>query len=156
MLRAIRLPGLFGTALLLGACAVVERVQPPSEITPEVRGTGVTTDILVRPRARPAELQTPAPEPEVAAPVPQAGGVIGTTVASLGNPAEAGLWIKTPLVKTEQAGRVRYPDTGKTVAVTLIPLDGPVTAGSQLSLAAMQALGAPLAGLPTVEVLAAV
>ena len=100
-----------------------------------------------------------APEDLVAEPVgagaePQAGGALGTTVASLGNPAEPGLWLKTPLVNREQQGQVRFPQTGQSAEVTLIPLDGPVTAGSQLSLAAMQAIGAPLTGLPTIEVTA--
>ncbi|WP_415402549.1 hypothetical protein [Tateyamaria sp. SN3-11] len=80
-------------------------------------------------------------------------GTLGRTVASLGNAAEPGLWLKTPLVSAEQSGQVYYPETGKTVAVTLIPIDGPASAGSRLSLAAMQALGAPLTGLPEVDVL---
>ncbi|WP_299654025.1 hypothetical protein [uncultured Tateyamaria sp.] len=89
-----------------------------------------------------------ASEPELST------GTLGRTVASLGNAAEPGLWLKTPLVSAEQAGRVYYPDTNRTVDVTLIPIDGPDTAGSRLSLAAMQALGAPLTGLPEVDVFA--
>ena len=87
-------------------------------------------------------------EPEVST------GTLGRTIASLGNAAEPGLWLKTPLVSAEQPGRVYYPDTNTTVDVTLIPIDGPDTAGSRLSLAAMQALGAPLTGLPEVDVFA--
>ncbi|APX11785.1 hypothetical protein [Tateyamaria omphalii] len=79
-------------------------------------------------------------------------GTLGRTVASLGNAAEPGLWLKTPLVSVEQPGRVYYDATNTTVDVTLIPIDGPATAGSRLSLAAMQALGAPLTGLPEVDV----
>ncbi|WP_299549832.1 hypothetical protein [uncultured Tateyamaria sp.] len=81
-------------------------------------------------------------------------GTLGRTVASLGNAAEPGLWLKTPLVSVEQNGRVYYAETNKTVDVTLIPIDGPDTAGSRLSLEAMQALGAPLTGLPDVDVFA--
>jgi len=73
---------------------------------------------------------------------------LGTTIASLGNPAEAGFWIKTPLVSKAGKGRVEYPATGKSVAVDLIPIDGPKTAGSRVSLAALRLLGAPLTGLP--------
>jgi hypothetical protein len=73
---------------------------------------------------------------------------LGTTIASLGNPAEAGFWIKTPLVSKAGKGRVVYPATGKSVAVDLIPIEGPKTAGSSVSLAALRLLGAPLAGLP--------
>ncbi|WP_457650273.1 hypothetical protein [Profundibacter sp.] len=78
------------------------------------------------------------------------GGVrkLGTTIASLGNPAEAGFWIKTPLVSKLGKGRVEYPATGKSVAVDLIPIDGPKAAGSRVSLAALRLLGAPLTGLP--------
>ena len=81
-------------------------------------------------------------------------GTLGRTVASLGNAAEPGLWLKTPLVDAAQPGRVYYPETNTTVDVTLLPIDGPPTAGSRISLAAMQALGAPLTGLPEVDVLA--
>lgn len=76
---------------------------------------------------------------------------LGTTVASLGNPAEAGLWLKTPLVTKRQPGFVTAAD-GTKVAVTLIPVDGAATGGSQLSLQAMQALGVPLTSLPEVAV----
>ncbi len=73
---------------------------------------------------------------------------LGATIASLGNPAEAGFWIKTPLVSKAGKGRVEYPATGKSVAVDLIPIDGPKTAGSRVSLAALRLLGTPLTGLP--------
>ena len=113
--------------------------------------TGATSDILVRPQARPAEQTVKEPD----APVLDAVvGTLGRTVASLGNAAEPGLWLKTPLVQAERSGRVFYPETGKSVAVTLIPIEGPLTAGSRLSLAAMQELGAPLTGLPEVDVFA--
>ncbi|AXX97480.1 hypothetical protein [Profundibacter amoris] len=79
---------------------------------------------------------------------------LGVTIASLGNPAEAGFWIKTPLVNKAGKGRVEYPATGKSVAVDLIPIDGPKTAGSRVSLATLRLLGAPLAGLPELIVFA--
>ena len=146
-----------GVALVLSACAVLQPVPEQGEVSGEAFSDGVTTDILVRPRARPdgfsveaaEELADDAGGAETGAP---ASGPLGTTVASLGNPAEPGLWLKTPLVRKEQSGQVRYPETGKSTQVTLIPLDGPATAGSQLSLSAMQAIGAPLTGLPTIEV----
>lgn len=113
---------------------------------------------------RPADPATGAPveeTPETDVPAPDAAapevsiGTLGRTVASLGNAAEPGLWLKTPLVTVEQPGRVYYEATNSTVDVTLIPIDGPSTAGSRLSLAAMQALGAPLTGLPEVDVFGA-
>ncbi|MGR3659847.1 MAG: hypothetical protein ACU0CA_01490 [Paracoccaceae bacterium] len=79
---------------------------------------------------------------------------VGTTVASLGNAASPGFWIETPLVSKAGEGRVEYGATGKSVAVRLIPIDGPVTAGSRISLAALRVLGAPLAGLVDLVVFA--
>lgn len=81
-----------------------------------------------------------------------AGRALGQTVASLGSPSEPGFWLKTPLVSAQLAGRVRNPATGKSVAVTLIPIDGPATAGSRMSLSAMRALEVGLADLVTVDV----
>lgn len=79
---------------------------------------------------------------------------LGTTVGSLGNPAEPGFWLKTPLVSVATKGRLEYPSSGKSVAVNLIPIDGPKTAGSRVSLAALRLLEAPLAGLPELIVYA--
>lgn len=73
---------------------------------------------------------------------------LGLTVGSLGNPAEPGFWLKTPLVSVASKGRVEYPANGKSVAVDLIPIEGAKTAGSRVSLAALRLLEAPLAGLP--------
>jgi hypothetical protein len=73
-------------------------------------------------------------------------------VASLGNAGEPGLWLKTPLVSAQRQARVHFPKTGQSVAVTLIPIEGPDTAGSRISLAAMQALGAPLTDLIELDV----
>lgn len=98
-----------------------------------------------RPQARPEQI-APVREPEVSV------GTIGRTIASLGNPAEPGLWLKTPLVDTRRQARVHSATSGKSVSVTLIPIDGPRTAGSRMSLAAMQALGVSPADLVEVDV----
>lgn len=60
------------------------------------------------------------------------------------------MWLKTPLVDFERPGQVRY--RGVVVAVTLQPLDLEVGAGSQISVRAMQALGASLSDLVEVSV----
>lgn len=78
--------------------------------------------------------------------------LLGTTVASLGSPSEPGFWLKTPLVKTQTAGRVTNKANGKSSAVTLIPIDGPATGGSRMSLPAMRLIGASLTDLTEVEV----
>ena len=80
------------------------------------------------------------------------GKALGTTVASLGDPAQPGLWIKTPLVKSAAKGRVVYPKNGKAVELDLIPLDGPAGAGSRMSLAALRVVEAPLTDLSEVKV----
>lgn len=82
----------------------------------------------------------------------ESGTELGTTIASLGNVAEQGFWLKTPLVIKEQPGRLVWPDTKASVNVTLMPKQGEKTSGSQISLAAMRALGIPLTSLPELTV----
>lgn len=77
---------------------------------------------------------------------------LGNTIASLGSPTEPGIWMKTPLVKSQVKGRVDYPAKGTSVVVELIPLDASTGAGSQISLAAMRLIEADLTGLPEVKV----
>ena len=92
---------------------------------------------------------------EAAAPAAPAAAVaksLGTTVASLGSPTEPGFWLKTPLVKSETKGRVTNKANGKSSAVTLIPIDGPATGGSRLSLPVMRVIGASVTDLTEVEV----
>ena len=84
--------------------------------------------------------------------VSSAGAVLGETVASLGNPAEQGFWLKTPLVSVETKGVVTDRATGRSASVTLLPIDGPATAGSRISLAALRVLEAPLTALVTLSV----
>ncbi len=158
----------FGLAGCDGAFSngVGPRVAPPEVVT------GMHTGL--RPPARPSPLQTAAAKParsahtaeqfdtttneqrsEAVAVAPAGGGrKLGVTVGSLGNPAEPGFWLKTPLVSVAGKGRVEYPVNGKSVAVDLIPIDGPKTAGSRVSLAALRLLGAPLTGLPDLIVYA--
>lgn len=83
-----------------------------------------------------------------------ASGGLGETVVSLGSATEPGLWLKTPLVKAEQPGRVTNPATGQSAEVTLIPIPGPSTAGSRMSLSGLQAIGASLTDLTRVQVTA--
>ncbi len=81
---------------------------------------------------------------------PAAAQALGTTIASLGPPAEPGIWLKTPLVTTLTPGRVEYQ--GKTINIELRPSGGAPGSGSQISLAAMRLLEAPLTSLPEVTV----
>jgi hypothetical protein len=107
---------------------------------------------------------TPQPEPDAALPAPDPveetevapveEGFLGRTIASLGDPNKPGFWIETPLAATAGKGRVTYEKSGRTIKVDLIPIPGEPTAGSRLSLSAMQLLDAPVAGLPEVMVYA--
>ncbi len=169
-----RVIGFIPGIVALAGC-VAAPGQSPS--VGETRGAGISSDI-VRPKSRPegfgALIRAAAPPPPPAArtveqfdttsaeqraaatETPQDVGEkrLGLTIASLGSPTEPGFWLKTPLVKAEIEGRVFYPATGKSVQVTLIPIDGPATAGSRMSLPALRLLEAPLTGLPEVEVFA--
>lgn len=77
---------------------------------------------------------------------------LGDTIVALGPLGRSGLWLRTPLVRSEVKGRVVYAKTGAAANVLLLPLKGVHGAGSQLSLAAMQVLGMPLAELAKIQV----
>lgn len=84
----------------------------------------------------------------------KAGRNLGVTIATLGLLERSGLWLSTPLVTREAPGQVTYVPTGESVAVTLVPSGAASGSGSQLSLAAMQALGIPLTELAEIRVIA--
>ena len=102
------------------------------------------------PRARTvAQFDTTTAQDRAAATAAQPAGEtkLGSTIATLGSPADPGIWLKSPLVKTLTAGRVVYGATGKSVNLELRPSGGDAGSGSQISLPAMRLLDAPLAGL---------
>lgn len=132
-------------------------------------------DGQLRPQSRPGALEAPAPIPAVSAQTPEQfdtttreervaaaavpvdeGGekLLGETVASLGDPTKPGFWLETPLVSKPTTGRVHFAGSGKSAQVDLLPIDGPSTAGSRISLAAMRLVDAPLTDLPTLQVYA--
>lgn len=117
-------------------------------------GTQTQTDAGATVLEAPSSVETgelrPVGRSNEVAPKPAGRGPLGATVASLGNPAEAGLWLKTPLARVQQMGVVTF--NGKRVNVTLIPIEGEASAGSRMSLHAFQALGAPLTDLVEVNV----
>lgn len=96
----------------------------------------------LRPMVRPSAEEDLPPD-DGPQPVRDAGG---ETIASLGDPSEPGLWLRTPLVSTERQGRITT-ESGASVAVRLIPIAGATGAGSRISLEAMQALGVSLTDL---------
>lgn len=155
--------GLAMSALFLAACTQMTTLtqRPATEPTaaetpPPAEIAAVTRAPAPRPAARAtaAQLDTTTAEQRAAAarPAIQAETRLGTTVASLGDPTQPGFWIKTPLVSQKGVGRLVNPATGKSAQVELIPLPGPATGGSQVSLPALQLLGVSLTDLPVLEV----
>ena len=164
----IRLWVLIPVVLPLIGCGGIGLRLKSEPIVIEARRASEDT---VRPRARPSlaaqsavldtggantpeslDITTDQARAEALAPPQGAETSLGVTVASLGSPAEPGFWLKTPLVERAAQGRVVYPETGQSVLVNLIPLEGPDTAGSRMSLSAMRLIGAPLTGLPELQV----
>ncbi|MFB9150577.1 hypothetical protein [Roseovarius ramblicola] len=133
--------------LLTGGCALpglFERSPaPPPDTSADAAaqpGTADATGAVDEAEAGPAD---PAPT------------LPATTIASLGDVARPGLWMRTPLVVSPVRGRVSDPASGASVAVDLIPLDAAPGAGSRMSLDAYRALDLPLTGLPELRVDAA-
>src|SRR5690606_13112852 len=73
---------------------------PPRPSRGAALGSGASAEAFVTttPAERAAALAGPAPGAEAR---------LGTTIASLGNPAEPGLWLQTPLVSSTRPGRIR-------------------------------------------------
>ena len=117
--------------------------------------SAVTNPELAAPPPPPAartveQFDTTTEAQRVAAATPSEGGaLLGTTVASLGDPSRPGFWAETDLVTAVTTGRLVNPANGKSVEVELTPAEG---GGSRVSLAAMRLLEAPLTDLPTFEV----
>lgn len=111
---------------------------------------GPSTAPAPKPQATP-QAAPPASGVAKAEPAPQRR-LPGTTIASLGNAAQPGLWMRTPLVTATMRGRVTDPATGLAVVLDLIPLDAAPGAGSRMSLGAYQSLNLPLTALPQLRV----
>ncbi|MBP1804556.1 D-galactarate dehydratase [Rubellimicrobium aerolatum] len=153
--------------LSVAACASVEAPSPAPQVTASVTPAARPANLGATPVALPAPapvttspLDPLAPPPalgdapaEPLAPLPASvspTGALGTTVASLGSPTNPGLWLETALVDAPTPGRVEY--NGQSVSLELRPSGGEPGSGSQISLEAMRALGAPLTGLPELTV----
>lgn len=151
----------FGACLaLLGCGSFPIAPEPPlpsseGQVRPQARPGAGTSAVAPPETARTAEEfdTTTREQREAAAAADTAGdALLGRTVVSLGDPARPGFWIETPLVTSATSGRVVFAGTGQSSQVDLIPIDGPPTAGSRMSLAAMRLIGVPLTGLAEVEV----
>ena len=116
-------------------------------------GSAAPPPVAVTPETSGPEMGEVTPEAEAAGPPTVSEGELGTTVASLGDPARPGLWLETPLVDAETPG-VLVAEDGTRVDVTLIPSGGAAGSGSRISVLAMQALGLSLTDLATLTVIA--
>ncbi|MCB1337974.1 MAG: D-galactarate dehydratase [Maritimibacter sp.] len=90
----------------------------------------------------------------VATPAAAASAKVGRTVAALGNPADPGFWLETPLVSAARKGRVVAVANGKSVQLELRPSGGADGSGSRISLPALRLLEVGLTGLHELEVFA--
>ncbi|MFD1881411.1 hypothetical protein [Paracoccus pacificus] len=136
----------FAAALGLAACENMSTttVTTPSGSTTTTAPAGSTT--VVTTDASPTA-QATSETPVVTV---KSGGKLGTSVASLGDPAQGGNWVKTSLVKAPTKGRVTVAGGSKSVNVDLLPGTG----ATQMSLSAMRALGVDITELPSVDLYA--
>ncbi|QIE44101.1 hypothetical protein G5B38_00355 [Pseudohalocynthiibacter aestuariivivens] len=142
---------------LLGGRDAAKPANPAADAsagdTVQTEARPISTGPVMSTGAQTAEAYDITSDAEKAAAKDAVGGrELGVTVASLGAPAEPGFWLKTPLASKPGKGRVQLATTGQSVQVDLIPIDGPETAGSRLSLAAMRLLDVPLTSLPELRV----
>ncbi|MFN3954638.1 MAG: D-galactarate dehydratase [Pararhodobacter sp.] len=108
----------------------------------------------LRPQGRSADAldTTTAAERAAAAATPRSSATaLGETLAGLGAPTEPGFWLRTGLVDRARPGRVEAA-SGAGVAVELRPSGNAPGSGSQISLAAIRALGVPLNQLVALRV----
>lgn len=101
-------------------------------------------------------LDRTSPEERAAALAPPAARtqLLGETLASLGSPADPGLWLRTGLVAQVTQGRVETQDGSGSLRVELRPSGAVAGSGSQLSLSGFTTLGLPLTQLVTLRVYA--
>lgn len=140
--------------LVVVGCGALNRAPDAAATRPVVRPDGGIVPAENATSVEDFDTTTQAERDAAATTISASEHEIGRTVVSLGNAAEPGFWLETPLVDAPGMGRVVFVETGKSVAVQLKPIEGPVTAGSRISLAALRILEAPLTGLVEVAVFA--
>ncbi|WP_417588608.1 D-galactarate dehydratase [Pararhodobacter oceanensis] len=140
---------LAGVSLLISACSLPFAGRGGDDMPrPDIAVDEAPSDDVTRPLARAGggddALPTQAPEPA-------SDGFLGETLAGLGAPGEAGVWLSTGLVTEPRQGRVES-ESGSSLRLELRPSGGLPSAGSQISLSAMQSLGLSLGSLATLRV----
>ncbi len=142
-----------GTVALLAGCSNLIPGSLGGGFPGGGRASDQAEDMAALPDESAAAEEAEEAEDAGAPEAPVEPGTLGQTVASLGNPAEPGLWLETPLVTSETPGRITT-EGGASADVTLRPSGGAAGSGSRISLAAMQALGVSLTDLVTLTVTA--
>ena len=156
-------------AVALAGCAGLPRLGPNAPEGPPVAVTLNPGPEVMRPMPRPGAARRPPPGARTVeafdtttaaeraaaraaaqAPAP-AQALLGQTLAALGSPAEPGLWLRTGLVDAPRPGRVETL-SGTARLVELRPSGRGADAGSEISLAALRALGQPLTALVELRV----
>ncbi|MBL9050892.1 MAG: D-galactarate dehydratase [Tabrizicola sp.] len=147
-------------ALALSGCALFQKeastggpasITGPSEAQPatEIAESGATAALGAN-AVRAAVLDTTSSAEKaaaLAAPAQAGERELGRVVVALGSPADKGLWLSSVLVKEVAQGRIVTAE-GQSLTLELRPGTG----AALLSLAAFQALGLSLTGLPEVTV----
>lgn len=147
-------------ALSLSACTQADL----NALFPPVETVEVAPVVLVPPPPPPPadartadEFDTTSAEERAAAlatPASTGEQRLGTTLSTLGSPADPGIWIQTPLVSEVTLGRVEVTATGKSVSLELRPSGGEPGSGSEISLPAMRLLEVPLTAIQELTVYA--
>ena len=155
---------ILASAIVLAGCAELEALLEEPELEPAplaVEEASVETLDPTPPPPPPPEANTveefdttSEEDREAALAIPAATGEInlGSTLATLGDPADPGIWISTPLVDQLTMGRVEVAATGKSINIELRPSGGEPGSGSSLSLPAMGLLEIPLTAIEEVIV----
>lgn len=149
--------------LTLGGCAELDALLQPDPGAAPVPVEEVSVETLdpTPPPAPPPEANTAEEfdttneeDREAALATPAATGEVnlGTTLATLGDPADPGIWIETPLVDQLVMGRVEVVATGKSINIELRPSGGEPGSGSAISLPAMGLLEIPLTAIEEVVI----
>lgn len=147
--------------LLLLSVAACGRFAPDRDRGPDIAVTEGPGAEVLRPQGRPGAGTLPAGTPPGAGadgsvpapPPPAADGLLGETLAGLGATGGPGLWLMTGLVTEPRQGRVETAGGGR-LSVELRPSGAAPSAGSTLSVQAMQRLQLPLGQLANLRVYA--
>lgn len=142
-----------------GAETAAPSVQNPDDETtrPQSRpADGTAAQSLGAGGLRPEALDQTSADERAAALAPPAARtqLLGETLASLGSPAETGLWLRTGLVTRVTQGRVELQQGTGSLRVELRPSGAPAGSGGQLSLSAYTTLRLPLTQLVGLRVYA--